>query len=192
MPLSFPASWANDASEESFLATTGFEEDPDAKAVTGDDQLANEHTDNKGDVEHGQHDEPAKAGISVTSNDTDEMLATLIVGTVEAAPASEEAIMSSTKHQIIADEEAACHETQVDSGPPTESPHNDQDDDKENKPPQSEGALVLDDSQQPMEESESQMVSVEESLHKCSLCKQTIDFSEFSGTITSTGVSLRR
>jgi len=85
MPLSFPASWANDASEESFLATTGFEEDPDAKAVTGDDQLANEHTDNKGDVEHGQHDEPAKAGISVTSNDTDEMLATLIVGTVEAA-----------------------------------------------------------------------------------------------------------
>ena len=189
MPLSFPASWANGASEESFLATTGFEEDPDAKAVTGDDQLANEHTDNKGDVEHGQHDEPAKAGISVTSNDTDEMLATLIVGTVEAAPASEEAIMSSTKHQIIADEEAACHETQVDSGPPTESPHNDQDDDKENKPPQSECALVLEhDSQLPMEES--QMVSVEtveKSLYKCSLCKQPTDISAFVGTITISG-----
>ena len=189
MPLSFPASWANGASEESFLATTGFEGDPDAEAVTGDDQLANEHTKPQGNVEHGQHDEPAKAGISVTSNDTDEMLATLIVGTVEAAPASEEAIMSSTKHQIIADEEAACHETQADSGPPTESPHNDQDDDKENKPPQSECALVLEhDSQLPMEES--QMVSVEtveKSLYKCSLCKQPTDFSDFVGTITSSG-----
>ena len=86
MPLSFPASWANDASEESFLATTGFEEDPDAKAVTGDDQLANEHTKPQGNVEHGQHDEPAKAGISVTSNDTDEMLATLICGDGGSCP----------------------------------------------------------------------------------------------------------
>ena len=50
-------------SSEDENITQGMDSEDDVNEFRLDDQLANEHTDNKGDVEHGQHDEPAKAGI---------------------------------------------------------------------------------------------------------------------------------